>query len=387
MVDATSRAGVTPVVTTGVRMALEPGRGSTRVPVRSAVFGAVFGVLGVVAVLVFASSLDHLVTAKALHGWKWDFAAQIDSPNVLAPDSPLSHDPGIDAVEVLTTANVQFDGSPVIGWGTTPYRGSIDPEIVAGRRPRRASEVAFGAATLDALGKSIGDTVSGEGPDGKARYTIVGQAAFPKFDSAQPLASGALMTSAGFERVLRSDNPRFGTPYIAVRAKQSADTATVERRVAQIPDVERPFGSTVPVEVDRLRNVNWLPVTLAALLAFLALVAVGHALVTSVRRRRRDLAVLKTLGFDRRQIRGSVAWQATTLATVGLVIGIPFGFLVGSLVWRQVADGLGVVAVVPVPALAVLLLIPAAIIAVNLIAYFPARAAARTRAAVALRTE
>jgi ABC-type lipoprotein release transport system permease subunit len=141
------------------------------------------------------------------------------------------------------------------------------------------------------------------------------------------------------------------------------------------------------VEVDRLRQVNWLPVTLAGLLSLLALLAVGHALVTSVRRRRRDLAVLKTLGFDRGQIRATIAWQATTLALVGLIIGIPAGILVGSFVWRQVATGLGIATTPQIPVLALLLTIPAALVAVNLIAYAPARAAARTRPAVALRSE
>ena len=59
---------------------------------------------------------------------------------------------------------------------------------------------------------------------------------------------------------------------------------------------------TVPPEVDRLRQINWFPITIAALLAGLALIAVGHALVTGVRRRRRDLALLKTLGFTRWEI-------------------------------------------------------------------------------------
>ncbi len=157
--------------------------------------------------------------------------------------------------------------------------------------------------------------------------------------------------------------------------------------MATIPNVERPFGPRVPVEVDRLRQINWLSVTLAALLAILALVAVGHALVTSVRRRRQELAVLKTLGFTRRQIRCAVAWQATTLATIGLVAGIPAGVLVGGLVWRQVASGLGVATAPLLPTAAVLVIIPCALAAVNLLAFFPARAAARTRASVALRSE
>jgi ABC-type antimicrobial peptide transport system permease subunit len=139
--------------------------------------------------------------------------------------------------------------------------------------------------------------------------------------------------------------------------------------------------------MDRLRQINWFPTILAGLLTVLALVAVGHALVTSVRRRRREIALLKTVGFSRRQVSATVAWQATTLAVVGLMVGIPIGLLIGRAVWEAVADGLGVATVATMPALALALTGVAALLLVNAIAFFPGRAAARTRPAVALRSE
>jgi len=386
---AASRAGVTPVATTGVRMALEPGHGPTAVPVRSAVFGAVFGVLGVVAVLMFAASVDHLVATPASYGWRWDFTAVVDDPSVFGPRTPLKHEPGLAAAAEVEVANVQLDGRPVIGWGYTAVRGTISPDIIAGRTPKRSGEVALGTASLADLGKKIGSTVHGQGPDGSRNYRIVGTAAFPKLDNPQPLANGATFTGAGLAHLLSPTASSNSSEYLMGRVTRGARLATVEHRVAGIArfGIERPFGPSVPVEVDRLRQVDWVPVALAALLAVLALLAVGHALVTSVRRHRRELAVLKTLGFDRHQTRATVAWQATTLATVGLILGIPVGLLIGNFIWRQVADSLGVSATPPIPVLVLLLIIPCALAAVNLIAYLPARAAARTRPAVALRAE
>jgi ABC-type lipoprotein release transport system permease subunit len=381
---AVTRAGLTPVATTGVRMALEPGRGPTTVPVRSAIFGAVFGILGVVAVLMFASSLDQLVATPARYGWRWDFAAVADDPSAF---TAAAHQPGLAAAADLVTANVQLDGRPVTAWAFTSLRGTIRPEIIAGRTPNGPDDIALGAATLDELGKTIGDTVHADGPDGSHTYQIVGRAVFPKLDIPQPLANGAAFTGTGLAPILSPDDESFGTHYVIGRITTSAELAAVEHRLATNSQIERPFGPSVPVEADRLRLVNWLPVTLAALLTVLALLAVGHALVISVRRHRRELAVLKTLGFDRHQIRATVAWQATTLGTVGLIFGIPVGIIIGSLVWRQVANGLGVATTPALPALGLLLIVPCALAAVNLIASFPAHAAARTRPAVALRTE
>jgi ABC-type lipoprotein release transport system permease subunit len=181
------------------------------------------------------------------------------------------------------------------------------------------------------------------------------------------------------------------------RYRAGVDRAAVDRSIEAIPQFaatqfgssqpSRPSGPDTPPEVDRLRHVGALPAILGALLGGLALLAVGHALVTAVRRRRRELALLKTLGFDRAQVRATIGWQATTLATVGLIVGIPAGLIVGRLVWRQIADGLGVSATATIPTLAVILTIPAVLALVNLIAYFPARVAAQTRPAVALRSE
>ncbi len=183
LIGAADRAGLTPVATTGVRMALEPGRGPTTVPVRSGMFGAVFGVLGVVAVLVFASSVHSLAATPAHYGWTWDFAAVPDAPSVFAAGSPLFHERGLAAAAEVDTFNMQLDGRPVTGWGFTPVHGAINPEIIGGRAPHGPNEIALGDATLGALGKRIGDTVRGDGPDGSHTYRIVGDAVFPKLDA------------------------------------------------------------------------------------------------------------------------------------------------------------------------------------------------------------
>src|SRR5205807_10279762 len=110
-------------------------------------------------------------------------------------------------------------------------------------------------------------------------------------------------------------------------------------------------------------------------------------LVTSVQKRRRDLAVLKTLGFVRAQVRGTVAWQATTLTLVALAVGLPIGIAAGRWIWTAFAGSIGVVSAPSVRVIVVLLAIPAAVAAANVIAALPARAAARTKPALVLRAE
>lgn len=379
----------------GSRMAFEPGRGRTAVPVRSALVGAAFGALGVVAALTFASSLHHLVTTPAQYGWTWDVefedAAvwQNGSRVCRNVETQLVRAPSVAAVAAVCDLNIEVDGHPVTGYGFAPLRGTSEPAVVAGRAPRDSREIALGTSTLETLGKTIGDRVRVSGEAGVLRYRIVGRVVLPlQAVSAdpQPLADGATFTGEGLSRL---DEPAGnGNTNLIVRFAPEVDHEVATEKIASLSGINvvnrRP---ALPVEIDRLRQLDWLPIVLAAFVGLLAVVAVGHALVTAVRRRRSDLAVLKTLGFNRRQVRATVAWQATALTVVGLVIGIPPGLVAGRIVWGLVADGLGVATSATVPILGVLAIVVGGIAVANLTAAIPARTAARTPPAVVLRSE
>ena len=209
----------------------------------------------------------------------------------------------------------------------------------------------------------------------------------PGLSDPEPLADAALFTPAGYRRIIGSQD-NSGDWQLVVRFRPGVDRATVLSRLKRLEARESPsFGPRLPAEIDRLQQIDQLPWEIGGFVAVAATAGIGYALVTAVRRRRRELAVLKTLGFRRRQIRATVGWQASTVTLVGLVIGIPLGIVVGRFAWRLVADGLGVSTATSVPALAVIALVPAALILVDFIAALPARAAARTRPAVVLRSE
>ena len=134
-------------------------------------------------------------------------------------------------------------------------------------------------------------------------------------------------------------------------------------------------------------RVDTLPLVGAGVLALVAAAMVTHLLLSSIRRRRRDLALLKTLGFTGRQVSLTVGWQATTLGVVALVIGLPLGVAAGRWAWTIAAERLGVVVAPVVPALALLLVVPLTLVVANVVAAGPAWLAGRTRPAVVLRAE
>jgi len=105
----------------------------------------------------------------------------------------------------------------------------------------------------------------------------------------------------------------------------------------------------------------------------------------SVSRRRREVGLLKVLGFVRGQVVSTVSWQATTLALVGVVIGVPLGLVVGRGVWNTFANNLGAVPVTVVPILLTAAITAGVLVGANVIAIAPALVATRSKAGDLLR--
>jgi hypothetical protein len=386
VVERMARAGATPSAVTGIRLALEPGRGETAAPVRTATIGVVVAVAAIAASLTFAASLDHLVRSPALQGWNWDVA--VGNPNdridISSKGDLLARNSLVGGYSLLEQAVQSLDiaGTTVPVVGMSPVKGSVLPRVSDGREPRSVDEIAFGRATLRGLGRRVGDVVPVEGPGGRRSLRIVGEVLLSEAASNMTMSTGAVLTVDGLRAVLPTERPN----QFVVQYAPGVDKA------AAYASLRRDFGPTVlraatPDEVENLRRVSGLPFLLAALLAVLGAATLGHLLVTSVRRRRQDLAVLKALGFIRRQVSATVAWQATILAAVALLIGLPMGVAAGRWGWVLVNQGLGSPAEPITPTLVVLSVIPATVLVANLVAALPARAAAATRPAVVLRSE
>jgi hypothetical protein len=393
LAGALVRAGLSPSAATGVRMALERGRGRTAVPVRATIVGLAISVGAVSGAVTFASSFDRLLGTPRLSGWDWDVGAG----NAYGPDISRTAVPALRADErvaqfsggnILTTVFLRAGGrtSRVDVWALDPVRGSVQPTVVAGAWPRDASEVALGSKTMAELGVGMGDLVTVHAGRRTARLRVVGQSVFPETGGGtQALGHGAGMTL----EALRALVPRVPENYYLVRfvpkVDQAAATSDLNRRFVRLG------GGVVrgarPTDLQNVGRVRGLPVVLAALLGLVGIATLAHSLIGSVRRRRRDLAVLKTVGFVRRQVRGAVAWQATVVAALALVVGVPVGIAAGRWAWLAFAGGLGVVPLASVPAAVALLIAPATILIANLVAAGPARSAARTAPAVVLRME
>jgi len=138
---------------------------------------------------------------------------------------------------------------------------------------------------------------------------------------------------------------------IDMAPRSSADARLLVRRITSAdPDGMR--GSPYPLGPERgaaILNASSMgsqPVTLALALTAAAVLALTLTVLASVRQRRRQLAVLKTLGLRRRQLRATVAWQASTILVIAALAGVPLGVAAGHWAWASFATTVGFV---PVP--------------------------------------
>jgi FtsX-like permease family len=403
----------------GLRFALEPGRGRTAVPVRSVLTGAVLAVTVVAATLTFGASLSYLISRPALYGWDFSYALYSTDgwgPFPAAKTAPLLHrDRLIAATTGVYFLTVQIDGQTVPAI-LSPARPAIGPRILDGRGLDGPGQVVLGPATLAALHKRVGDEITVRlGPVIRgARLKIVGTAALPALGDTlgvhPSLSTGAVLpVSVVSQASLYEGGPESGPNAILVRMRPGVSPAAGLRslqriaseydRIAHSPQVIAHAGPTAlelvanvlpvqrPAEIVNYRSMGTMPVILAGGVAAGAVAGLGFALVASVRRRRRDLALLKTLGFTRGQLAGAVAWQSTVAAVVGVIIGVPLGIAAGRWLWTLFARELSAVPEPVIPVASVILAAVAALVLANLVAAIPGRQAARTPAALLLRAE
>jgi len=381
--------GLPPTAVTGTRLALEPGRGRTAVPVRSALTAAAAAVCALTVAVTFGASLQRLVGDPHAYGVTWDLQvgnfADDQGPEQAA--RKLAADPAVAAYRGAASGlGPLIEGQSVPLLSFTPGKGTLGPVVVEGREPTQPDEIALGGTSMRTLGKRIGDTVVVSGV-AEQRVRVVGRVVVNMGDGNPTIAPGkGAIAHADLWRRISPPDASNSPGFFFVRLDPASD-----RRQA-IERLQRDFPDTVVLPLKQpdltdLERVDYLPGLLAGLVALLALGTVTHTLVTSVRRRRRDLAILKTLGFERIQVSQTVAWQATTFALLATLVGVPLGIAGGRWAWRLVADQLGVASGPVVPPTSVLAIAAGALLAANLAAAGPGWAAARVQPATVLRSE
>ena len=227
-------------------------------------------------------------------------------------------------------------------------------------------------------------------------FVVTGRVSFPPSFGTGGLGTGAAMTTAG---LARAQCP-VGSGLAACLAKAAKGTIyhvlvtaapgpAGDAALAKYTHAYREFVGEQERPLDLVNfgeSVNF-PLLFGGLLALFGAATMLHLLLVSVARRRTEAGLLKVLGFVRRQVAAVVSWQATAVALVGIVAGVPLGIAAGRVAWRIFATNFGVVPFSVVDAAALAALAACVLVVANGLAVLPAIVAARSRPADLLRAE
>jgi ABC-type lipoprotein release transport system permease subunit len=381
----------------GARMAFDGGGSKRKGGAWPALIGSVAAVTGVVAIATVNHGLTDAVAHPQVAGVAWDAVVQpaqsdisIDTGVKPALVDSVAHQPGVVAMSTVGRVVSQIGdlGVPVYTVIDPKEGATVHLVTLSGRAPENDNEIVLGPSTAHDLGVKAGDAV--KLADG-ASVKVVGLGLFPSDVHAQ-FDEGAWVSPHRWSALAAQDydpDSEDVEMVIAVRF------ATRDHLDTQIESLGTALGSTVdgvspadePLELANLHNVRTLPTVLAVFLALLGTIAVGHALFSSVYRRRRDFAVLQSLGVTRTGVRAMITSQATVVGIAGLLVGLPLGLIAGRSGWQSITHRVPLTFRSPFTVVAVVLIIPAALIAANVLAIVPARRASRTKPALVLRSE
>ncbi len=392
-------AARSPAMDIGLRAALS-GQPYRR---RGVIAGAVVGIAGLTAAATFGSSLDALVGTPARYGQTWTLLldAQFGAVPAGRIVEELATSPAVAGLAAGTYGEVAIGDDRVAAISWLPVSGDLRPVTVRGEAADQPGEIALGGAVLERLGLDLGDEVVADGGLGPRPFRVVGEMVFPRFGlgsfSTTGLGEGAQVHpddlfapgSAPEGTALGPGSELDGRLYNFVVVDVPGGLTAVAGDVAAATEgtFVVPRDGQRPTAIADLGRVRSVPTILAATLALLAAGTLIQSLTTSLRGRRRELGLLKALGFARAQTAATVAWHATAVVVVGLAAGLPVGVAVGRTAWTLFAGGLHLPARPVVPVAAVILTVAGGLVASNLVALPVARAAARVRAAQVLRAE
>jgi hypothetical protein len=363
----------------------ESGRSATR----PAVAGGAIALAIVVALGVFLAGTDHLYSSAEAHGWPWD--AVIGNTNFTmskARESAIVHDPRV------TEATRARYGQATVGGRSTEVlaydpAGGEPPEMLSGRLPTHADEIALGAKLLHDLHLHVGDKVKLSLADSEfasdsarptdRKLTVVGEAIPPvmgesEFGEVAVVPLSAIRAAHGI-----------AAPQLVLLKLHGPDHLADARGLARdyTPEV---LLDNVPSRVVNLHRVRSLPLLGALLAALFGTVLLAYTLAVAVRRRLRQLGVLRALGMNAHRVGRVLVWQGVALSLAIVLIGLPLGIALGAVAWRTFAHGLGVATSPTIP-WSVLVLIPGAVAVGVLAAVVPAHRARRQPVTELLRTE
>ncbi|MTD43498.1 FtsX-like permease family protein [Conexibacter sp. W3-3-2] len=208
-------------------------------------------------------------------------------------------------------------------------------DVLEGRLPRRADEVALDRSTAERKGFEVGGTVDIVAKEPRRTYRLVGLVGVAGVDSYGG-AAVALMTLPEAQRITGKAG-RFDE--IAIAAKDGTSPSALRDAVrAAVPDRRYDVRTGQEEARDQTEtikdNLSFLPTALlafAGISLFVGAFIIFNTFSITVTQRAREFALLRTLGASRGQVLRSVLTEGLALGALGSAVGLLLGIGVAKL--------------------------------------------------------
>lgn len=294
-------------------------------------------------------------------------------PEVAAVEPSLTTNDGLSHDHQTALMNL-------IGLPSEPFRWS---QLIDGRWPEQAGEIALSRGAAGSLHARLGDTISSA--FGDASFTVVGLTGEPNSLFVQ---TGYLARDA-FARYGIDPDLGIGTwlvrgqPGVAIPDLVEA-VRTVAPAGAEVESAAAVRASAVDEMTDgfeAFRNLLWV---FAAIAAVVGMITIANTFTILLAQRRRQIGLLRAVGASGSQVRGRFLWESVALGVLGAGAGVLLGIglaaigaaITGSLYW-----GLAL------PAADLLIAFAAGLVITVAAAYLPVLRGTRVRPLEALQPE
>jgi hypothetical protein len=330
----------------GVRLALEPGGA------RSAIAVTTIGIAAIIAALTFGAEVHELVATPS--AWGYPASQTLELPDAVRQSTldRLAAAPQVASLASFRSADARFGTRLVPSYSFDSIKGGLGFTMRKGAPPANANEVVLASDTMRALDTHVGGLVTVRTRAGEPRSFRVTGEGYSIGYQGEGYSRGAVFTQQGLLDVA------IGEPITSalVGYRAGVDPARAAR---QLYGKLEYAGPTRPPQIAGLNDERALPYLVVALLAVLTLVALGTAVVSIGRRRRRETATLRALGMTGNQTVWIFVVMALTTAAIAVVLGIPLGLAAGSVLWNRIVEGIGLIPTTTIPWALAALTIPA----------------------------
>lgn len=259
---------------------------------------------------------------------------------------------GVDVAEAQVLGYGQLlgaDGDPIGGngpprlagnWITTSELNAY--QLAEGRAPEAPDEVVINRGAADSGGLALGDRTVVQVP-APLEVTVVGISTFGDADGFGETTMTAFTFDAAQQHVMRQPGT---VGSIVVNAADGQDAEQLRAELAQLlpGGVEAVTGDEITQErldsLDFLSTIRTFLVAFAVIALFVAGLSINNTFSITVAQRTRELALLRSIGASRKQLRRMVTFEALTVGAIGSIVGVLVGVGVGALL-KGVFAGFG----------------------------------------------